>query len=246
MTEDLLSLRPAGVLLAGFMVENSNSVENTRLCLRRIQEAMPLVAIGPPIEGIEYARPSSDPTQCVRKAMAHLCMLGHRRIAFVGGDRSARFSNIRESAYHEEVERFSCVSDPMYVMLTGRTAQAGELGVSILLGNRERKDYPTAIFAVNDSVALGAMRQLHRMGLRVPGDMALVGCDNAFFTPYLTPSLTTIDLHPYEHGQSAMAELILSINTGKPIAFNQSFESTLIVRESCGAALGVRDFGASE
>ncbi len=242
VTADLMDLKPAGALLAGFAVEHSNSRDVTRACLKRLQENMPLVAIGPPIEGIECARLSADPSQCVRKAMAHLTMLGHRRIAFVGGDRGARFSIIRENAYYEEVERLSCLKDPMYVMLTGCTASAGELGVGILLGNHRKKDYPTAIFAINDSVALGALRQLHRMGLDVPRDMALVGCDNAFFTQYLTPSLTTVDLHPYEHGRSAMAELIMSINAGQPIAFNQSYESTLIVRESCGASLGVRDF----
>ncbi len=244
VAEDLMDLRPVGALLAGFPTERSVNRETTRTSLMRIQEAMPLVAIGPPVEGIECARQTlPDPSQCVRKAMAHLCMLGHRRIAFVGGDRSARFSTIRENAYYEEVERYSCRRDPMYVMVTGTNPQAGELGVSILLGNHAREDHPTAIFAINDLVALGAMRQLHRMGLSVPGDMALVGCDNAFFTQYMTPSLTTIDLHPYEHGRSAMAELIMSISAGKPIAFNQSFESTLIVRESCGAALGVRSFG---
>ena len=86
------------------------------------------------------------------------------------------------------------------------------------------------------------MRHLQRNGISIPHDIALTGCDNTFFAPYLTPSLTTVDLHPYEHGRSAMAELIMSINAGHPISFNQSFESSLIVRESCGAALGVRTF----
>ncbi len=242
VTNDLLDMQPVGALLAGFAVESSPGQEVTRACLRRIQQAMPLVAIGPPIEGIECARLTSDPSQCIRKAMAHLTMLGHRKIAFVGGDRSARFSVIRENAYYEERKRLGCVENPMYVMLTGCNPQAGELGVSILLGNLARADYPTAIVAINDMVALGALRELQRSGLQVPRDMALVGCDNAFFAPYLTPSLTTVDLHPYEHGRSAMAELILSINAGHPISFNQTYESSLIVRESCGAALGVRTF----
>lgn len=242
VTADLMDLQPAGALVAGFAVESSASQDVTRSCLQRIQQAMPLVAIGPPIEGIECARLTSDPSQCVRKAMAHLSMLGHRKIAFVGGDRSARFSVIRENAYYEESKRLGCVSDPTYVMLTGCNAQAGELGVSILLGNHRPQDYPTAIFAINDVVALGALRELQRSGLNVPRDIALVGCDNAFFAPYLTPSLTTVDLHPYEHGRAAVAELIMSINAGHPISFNQSFESSLVVRESCGAALGVRAF----
>ena len=242
VTADLMDMPIDGALLAGFAVESSTSQDVTRTCLKRLQQAMPLVAIGPPIEGIECARLTSDPSQCVRKAMAHLAMLGHRRIAFAGGDRSARFSVIRENAYYEERTRLGCVVHPMYTMITGCNAQAGELAVSILLRNLQKRDYPTAIFAINDLTALGVLRELQRSGLKVPDDIALIGCDNAFFAPYLTPSLTTVDLHPYEHGRAAMAELIMSINAGHPISFNQSFESSLIVRESCGAALGVRHF----
>lgn len=242
ITADLLELNPAGALLAGYMVENNSEQDKIVACLKRIQQAMPLVAIGPPIPGIECARLTADPSQCVRKAINHLVTLGHRRIAFVGGDGQARFSTIRENAYYEEIRRFGCREDPAYVALTGTNAHAGELGIDIMLGNLKREDYPTAVFTINDLVALGAMRQLNRMGMKIPEDIAIVGCDNAFFTPYLTPSLTTVDLRPYEHGCSAIAELIMSINAGHPITFSQSFESNLIVRESCGAALGMRVF----
>ncbi|MBQ8162696.1 MAG: LacI family DNA-binding transcriptional regulator [Clostridia bacterium] len=241
---DLLDLQPVGVLLAGFAVENALNQETTRTCLQRLQKEMPLVAIGPPIEGIECARLTSDPSQCVRKAMAHLTMLGHRRIGFIGGVASARFSIIRESAYIEEGKRFGCDDDPGLIMRTGVNAQAGELGMSILLGNRRRALYPTAVFCINDLVALGAMKEIQKSGLRVPEDIAVVGCDNAFFAAYLTPSLTTVDLHPFDHGRSAMSELVMSIHAGHPISFNQAFESSLIVRESCGASLGVRHFSA--
>lgn len=239
---DLLANRPAGVLLAGWMVENNEGMDQTRTALQRIQQAMPLVAIGPPIDGLECPRLTSDPSQCVRKSVAHLAMLGHRRVAFVGGDRTARFSNIRENTYLEEVERLGLVSRPDYVRLTGCTPPAGELGINMLLGGLERKDYPTAIFCINDMTALGALRQLHRMGLRVPEDMAVVGCDNTFFGQYLTPSLTSVDLHPKAHGRVAMAELIAMIQGGRAMSFNDSVEASLVVRESCGAHLGVRQF----
>jgi YesN/AraC family two-component response regulator len=52
-------------------------------------------------------------------------------------------------------------------MITGCNAQGGELGVSILLGNLQRAEYPTAIFAINDMTALGALRKLLRSGLKV-------------------------------------------------------------------------------
>ncbi|MBQ8092152.1 MAG: LacI family DNA-binding transcriptional regulator [Clostridia bacterium] len=242
ITDDLLANKPAGALLAGFAVEQSLRQDVTRSCLLRIQQAMPLVAIGPPIEGIECARLTSDPSQCVRKSMAHLTMLGHRRIAFIGGDRSARFSNIREAAYHEEAERLGCVVRPDYVALTGVNAPAGELAINILLGSIPQKEHPTAIFAINDLVALGAIAQLHRHNIRIPEDIAIVGCDNTFFAPSLTPSLTTVDLHPRAHGRSAVAELIAAIQGSHTISFNNNVECSLVIRESCGAHLGVRQF----
>jgi len=242
VTNDLLANRPAGALLAGAAVESSEGLEQTRACLMRIQQVMPLVAIGPPIDGIECARLTADPSQCVRKSMAHLTLLGHRRIAFVGGDRSARFSIIRENAYNEEADRYGCVRRPEYTALTGCTALAGELGINVMLGSLERKDYPTALFAINDLVALGAMRQLHRLGLKVPEDIAVVGCDNTFFAPYLTPALTTVDLHPRAHGRGAMAELIASIQGSRTMSFNDNVDCSLVVRESCGAYLGQRTF----
>ena len=243
---DLLENKPAGVLLAGFAVERSAGQDAIRAGLQRIQQAMPLVAIGPPIEGVECARLTSDPSQCVRKSMAHLAMLGHRRIAFIGGDRAARFSVIRENAYYEEVERLGCLRRPDYVCLTGCNVQAGELAVSMLLGSVPEQWKPTAIFAINDLVALGAIRKMQLHGLRLPEDMAIVGCDNAFLAPCLTPALTTVDLHPRAHGRSAMAELIASIQGQRAMSFNDAVECALVVRESCGAYLGVRHLPGSE
>lgn len=77
------------------------------------------------------------------------------------------------------------------------------------------------------------------MGLRVPEDVALIGCDNQFFTPYLTPALTTVDLHPFDHGATAIEELIAALKNGGS-AYSQIRECSLIVRESCGAMLGAR------
>jgi len=67
--------------------------------------------------------------------------------------------------------------------------------------------------------------------------MAIIGCDNQFFCPYTDPPLTSVDLHPEELAKSAMRELLVA-REGTAISIMR--ESTLIVRESCGAALGYR------
>lgn len=238
---DLIAHHPAGALLAGPIVEKSPP-EELHTALTRLQRVMPVVAIGPPVEGLECTGLRSDPSQSVRKGIAHLAMLGHRRIAFIGGDPPSRFSRIRESTFREEMERLGCVLQPEHIVITGLTPEAGEVAVNVLMNTSPAIGRPTAIYAINDLVALGAMRQLQRMGLRIPEDMAIVGCDNSFFAPYLHPPLTTIDLRPADHGRIAMAELLAAIGGSNTLSFSQNCEASLIVRESCGAALGQRTF----
>ena len=140
------------------------------------------------------------------------------------------------------MERLGLPADLEISTDAGFTPQAGELCVNRLLSATPEPDRPTALIAINDLVALGALRQLQRMGLRVPRDMALIGCDNQFFTPFLDPPLTTVDLHPFDHGVSAVEELIGALRGGTAI-YSQIRECSLIVRESCGALLGPREPG---
>ena len=95
------------------------------------------------------------------------------------------------------------------------------------------------MIAFNDQVALGAIKQLKQMGLSLPQDMAIIGCDNQFFCPYTDPPLTSVDLHPEEMTQSAVRELLVARDSA-PHPFSLMREATLIVRESCGAKLGYR------
>ena len=241
LVQRVLSHRPRGAVLVGSRVENG-APERILENLHRLQREMPVVAICPRIEGLSCVNIASDPSLSTRKSIAHLVNLGHRRIAFIGGHRDVRFSSARETVYYEEMERRGLPVQQPHAYATGFTPQAGELGVSKMIGNNDPKERPTAIIAINDVVALGVLRQLQRMGIRVPEDMALIGCDNQFFTPYLNPPLTTVDLYPYEHGQSAISELIAALGGGSAFHYSHTRESSLIVRESCGAGLGVRHF----
>lgn len=238
----LLEQRLDGAVLVGAILETSDTdaaLEN----LLRLQRAMPLVTIGPRIEGLSCVNITSDLSISVRKSIAHLTALGHRRIAFIGGNAGNRSASIRETAFHQEMQRLGLSSNQDARNETGFTPQSGELCVTKLLSRFPRGQQPTALIAINDLVALGALRQLHRMGLRVPEDIALIGCDNQFFTPYLDPPLTTVDLHPFDHGKCAVAELVAVCSGNEQLSFSQIRECSLIVRESCGAGLGTRQLG---
>ena len=229
--------RTDGAVLVGRVVENG---EQSLDGLQRLQSMMPLVTIGPRIEGLNSINITSDLTLSVRMSLNHLYALGHRRIAFIGGSSSVRSSSIRERAFYDEMERLGLPADRSLHAETGYLPQDGEICIAKLFARLSPADLPTALIAINDLVALGAMRHLQRLGLRIPEDMAVIGCDNQFFTPYLNPPLTTVDLHPEEHGRTAVSELIAAQSGGTIVPYSQISECSLIVRESCGAALGFR------
>lgn len=227
-----------GALFAGGVTESERT--DMRAGLNRIMEAMPLVCVSPPIEGVNCTFFHNDLETAMFQAVQHLKMLGHKRIAFIGGNRTVESSGARARGYLNAVKTLDLADDPAYrCAASGVTPEAGEIAVARMLGNLARDKWPTAIVSFNDPVALGALKQLGAMKLRVPDDMALIGCDNTFFSAYTNPPLTTIDMHSEERARTAIDELISC--SGTPRApFTLVRAPTLIIRESCGAKLGYR------
>jgi LacI family transcriptional regulator len=95
-----------------------------------------------------------------------------------------------------------------------------------------RPDPPTAIFACNDLMALGALRAANKAGLRVPEDLSIVGYDNIDLTNFINPPLTTISQEQETVGLWAMKALVRRI-TGKHLPVQKAIIPTrLVVRES--------------
>jgi LacI family transcriptional regulator len=95
---------------------------------------------------------------------------------------------------------------------------------------------PTAIFAANDIMALGALYAIQESGMRAPDDVAVVGYDDRDFAAWVRPALTTIRMPSYEMGQAA-ARLMLKQFAGEELEDATQIPGELIVRQSCGAHL---------
>jgi len=95
-------------------------------------------------------------------------------------------------------------------------------------------DRPTAIFAANDIMSLGVIYAIQEAGLKIPGDIALVGYDDRDFAAWIKPALTTIRMPAYEMGQAA-ARLLLEQFAGEDPEDATQIPGELIIRESCGA-----------
>lgn len=236
LVDELIRRRMDGVIFAGgiWSTERSGLAD----ALERLKHYMPVATICPPSLKMDCICIYSDLASCSRLPVRHLHALGHRRIAFIGGSMQFKDTSKRGENFLEELRALGLQDDPAYHVDAGFDAESGERAILRMLSGLERRRWPTAIIAFNDQMALGAMKQLKQMGLRLPEDMAIIGCDNQFFCPYTDPPLTTVDLHPEEMTQSAVRELLIAREGNQSQSFSMMREATLIVRESCGAKLG--------
>ena len=98
-------------------------------------------------------------------------------------------------------------------------------------------DYPTAVIAISDKTAFGAMEAIREAGLRIPDDIGIASIDNTLESAYTRPPLTTVNIPKYEMGVLAFQKLRRLIQGDDTIPVKTIVYSELIVRESCGASL---------
>jgi LacI family transcriptional regulator len=177
------------------------------------------------------------PDDCygARIAVKHLAELGHRRIAFINGPKDWDAATNRLAGYQEELAAWGIAFDPTLVKQGDWQVQSGYSAAQQLLAASER---PTAVFAANDLMALGVVYAAQEAGLKVPGDIALVGYDDRDFAGFVRPALTTVQM-PCEKMGHAAAESLLSLIRGQVKAVEPTLvRGNLVIRQSCGAKTG--------
>ncbi len=152
-----------------------------------------------------------DDRQAAHLAVAHLRALGHRRIAHLAGaaDDVSR-SATRLEGFQEAMAAAGCAAGAWLGAAGGLDEAAGERGLQQLLA-LPAGERPTAVFAGNDQAALGVLLAARRRGLRVPGDLSVVGSDDLPAGRYVEPPLTTIRLPVAEMGALATRLLLQSL-----------------------------------
>jgi len=166
-----------------------------------------------------------------REATAHLLALGHRRIAVITGPRDWIATEERLRGYRGALLDAGILADPALQIESDFRHEGGHHAASRLLSLKEP---PTAIFAFNDMLAIGAMRAARRLGVRVPEDLSIVGFDDTFEAELLFPSLTTVRQPLAEMGRMAVAQLARLLQNRRIEALHVQLETSLVVRESSG------------
>jgi DNA-binding LacI/PurR family transcriptional regulator len=161
-------------------------------------------------------------------AVRHLLQLGHRRIAYIGDRFGYQSDTERGAGYRRAIEEAGIAFRTELVVEGDGQPSGGEAAMRPLLRLAKR---PTAVFCYNDMTALGVIRQIRAQGLRIPGDVSVVGFDDLYISEYLEPPLTTVRQPMRQMGRMAM-ETLLHIFDGPHSTHNLRVEGQLIVRQS--------------
>ena len=170
----------------------------------------------------------------VRSAIRHIVSLGHKRIGCVTyGPRSDSHVARRLEVVREVMSEGGLTVDEN---LWREGAYEPGTGYEATLSLLNEPNPPTAIFGMNDLMALGALAAVQESGLRIPHDIAVMGFDDMRFSAYTTPALSTVHSPEAELGRKA-AELMIAQVEGKRRTIPNPLSTRLVIRASCGANL---------
>ncbi len=183
-----------------------------------------------------------------RQAMQHLLQLGHSRIAFISGLRSEgrdapqEPSSAPRADRDDAEERLRGYQDALhdaalpipdgFIQHGDYTKDSGERAAAALL---RLPQPPTALFVSGDAMALGAIHAAQDLGLSVPGDLSVVGFDDLPVAGASRPALTTVR-QPLQLMGAVAVRTLVALAEGQDAPPHPPFHTTLIVRESTGAA----------
>jgi len=209
-----------GAVLAGPRLSDADLAE--------LSQKYPIVSVNRRIRGVPSVLVDTPPA--LAEAVDHLAALGHHRIAYLGGPESAWFSPRRWQAIKSAADRHKI--DCEHLGAHPPTLDGGQQAAPQIAAGQA-----TAVIAYNDVQALGLLRGLSALGVGVPDQISVVGCDDVFGAELAYPSLTTVTGSAERAGELATQALIERIATGRlPRRLNRSVPAELTIRTSTGPA----------
>lgn len=201
---------------------------------------MPIVLIDRPMPGLKLPCVTSNNYVGAMQAMQHLIDFGHRRIAFVARPHMELWTVSERARAYQDAMR-ATGKEPLPPVLIGDEKELSSFNAYLNSDDHSLKPLvdllsqpkrPTAIFAVNDWMAIRVLRAAKYAGLRVPEDLSLVGFDNLDVVDYLTPPLTTIAQNVELMGAEAARRLLTLLDGESSEDVLTLLPTRLIVRQS--------------
>ena len=228
IAEELIAHRVEGALIAPVS-------DRSAAHLRRLEQfGVPFVLIDRHVPGMHADVVLGDSVGGARRLVEHLLALGHRRVGFIVEGDEVSTARERRAGYEAALSAARIEVDPELIAVASADPGGGKIGMTRLLA---LDSPPTAVFTVNNLVALGAIEAVRAAGLDVPDDVALVCFDDIEYASRLYPFLTAME-QPAQTFGTLSAQLLLERIEGRGPARPREvvLPGEFIVRKSCGAA----------
>jgi DNA-binding LacI/PurR family transcriptional regulator len=214
-----------------FVIASTN-VDDERI--RFLMEVgFPFVAFGRANPDWDFPYVDVDGESGMRAATEYLLELGHRRIALIGWPQGSMAGDSRYAGYCAALKAANLVVDSRLVMRGEESAATGWQVIYALL-TLPPDERPTAIVAVSDLLAIGAMSAIEQLGMTVGDDVAVIGFDNVPLADYLHPPLTSLH-QPIDLVAQTLIDMLMALLDGAPLLERHVLvQPELIVRASSG------------
>jgi len=198
-----------------------------RLMTEKLRD-LPWVACSEFVPDDSIPHVSIDHRLAAKDAVLYLLSIGHRKIALINSDERYLYARQRREGYRDALSEQGITERGDYIQIVGGIDPAlGELAARRLIS---QDDPPTAIFAVSDMLAIGAIKACITSKFRVPEQIAVVGFDDVPIASIYEPSLTTIGQPRRELGETAMTLLLKRIKGEMPDSV--TLPHTLVIRQT--------------
>ncbi|MBD2846610.1 LacI family DNA-binding transcriptional regulator [Paenibacillus sp. IB182496] len=201
---------------------------------RAAREAYPIILLDREIESPHTVSIEVDNEAGCHMATEHLIEQGHRRLAYVGGNPMEPLNEQRVSGFKRALRQHGLEREGQLHQFGMFNRDNGYAMTKMLIAEG---NLPTGILYYNDEMAIGGIQAFREYGIRVPGDVSVIGFDDIELAQYVRPALTTVMQPKYERGALA-AHLLFQALDGKPLEPRYRLPTRLIVRDSVRAPAG--------
>lgn len=180
-----------------------------------IEREFPFVAFGRSSPSLDFCYVDVDGADGIRQAVEYLIGCGHSRIAAIAWPDDSRVGNERKCGYVDAMEAANLPIHPQWIQSGEGVYEFGRQACMCLL-DLQPSIRPTAMIALNDTMAIGAMHAVQERDLQVGKDIAIIGFDDAPMSQFLQPALTTIR-QPIRLAGRKCVEMLVSLMDEKPL-----------------------------
>jgi LacI family transcriptional regulator len=217
----------------GLIIATTVPASKADIYKKMIKDGTKVVLIDRTLDGVDCPMVTTDNIEVGALATEHLIKLGHMRIGHLRGTTTST-SRERLDGYKQALSKNNVALDKSLIRECGLMESDGYRAMKQWIAEG---DLPTAIFAVNDPAAIGAMQAMTEAGIKIGEDLAIVGGGNIHYGDMLSVPLSTVSWSRGEMGQAAARLLIKMIEANGGDAGHQKviLSPHLVVRKSCGS-----------